>query len=234
MEYNRLKKYERRVFDEFDVKTIISEQDRANIDHPKKNKILIVPTGVDHEYYKPQEREKLYDIVFTGNMGYAPNVNAVEFLAYEIMPKVWEKIPEAKLYIAGAQPDPRVKKVACDNIIVSGWVDDMRDAYAQSRIFIAPMRIGTGLQNKLLEAMSMKIPCITTALANGSLHAVNGKEILVDNNSSELAADIVFLLQRPDKAAEIAEEGFNFVNRVYDWGAATKIMEDAMITVLNK
>ena len=234
MEYDRLKNYERRVFDEFDVKTIISEQDRANIDHPDKKKILIVPNGVDHEYYKPQEREKLYDIVFTGNMGYAPNVNAVEFLAYEIMPKVWEKIPNAKLYIAGAQPDMRVKKVACENIIVSGWIEDMRDAYAQSRIFIAPMRIGTGLQNKLLEAMSMKIPCITTALANGSLHAVNGKEILVDNSSSELAADIVFLLKRPDKAAEIAEEGYNFVNRVYDWGAATKIMEDAMNQVLDK
>ncbi len=232
MEYNRLRHYEHRVFDEFDVKTIISEPDRANIDHPQRNKILIVPNGVDHEYYKPQEREKLYDIVFTGNMGYAPNVNAVEFLAYEIMPNVWEKLPNAKLYIAGAQPDARVKKVACDNIIVSGWIDDMRDAYAQSRIFIAPMRIGTGLQNKLLEAMSMKIPCITTALANGSLHAVNGKEILVDNSSSELAADIVYLLKRPDKAAELAEEGFNFVNRVYDWGAATKIMEDAMITVL--
>ena len=234
MEYNRLRKYENKIFDEFDVKTIISEPDRANIDHPQRNKILIVPNGVDHEYYKPQDREKKYDIVFTGNMGYAPNVNAVEFLAYEIMPNVWEKIPNAKLYIAGAQPDPKVKKVACDNIIVSGWIDDMRDAYAQSRIFIAPMRIGTGLQNKLLEAMSMKIPCITTALANGSLHAVNGKEILVDNSSSELAADIVFLLKRPDKAAELAEEGYNFVNRVYDWGAATKIMEDAMITVLQK
>ena len=234
MEYNRLKKYERRVFDEFDVKTIISEPDRANIDHPQRNKILIVPNGVDHEYYKPQEREKKYDIVFTGNMGYAPNVNAVEFLAYEIMPKVWETLPDAKLYIAGAQPDPRVKKVADENIIVSGWIDDMRDAYAQSRIFIAPMRIGTGLQNKLLEAMSMKIPCITTSLANGSLHAVNGKEILVDNSSSELAADIVYLLRRPEKAAELAEEGYNFVNRVYDWGAATKIMEDAMNQVLDK
>lgn len=234
MEYNRLRKYENKIFDEFDVKTIISEQDRANIDHPEKNKILIVPNGVDHEYYKPIEREKKYDIVFTGNMGYAPNVNAVEFLAYEILPKVWEKIPNAKMYIAGAQPDPRVKKVACDNIIVSGWIDDMREAYAQSRIFIAPMRIGTGLQNKLLEAMSMKIPCITTSLANGSLHAVNGKEILVDNSSSELAADIVYLLQRPDKAAELAEEGYNFVNRVYDWGAATKIMEDAMNQVLDK
>ena len=68
------------------------------------------------------------------------------------------------------------------------------------------------------------------SIGNGSLHAVNGKEILVDNSSSELAADIVFLLKRPDNAAEIAEEGYNFVNRVYDWGAATKIMEDAMRT----
>ena len=208
MEYGRLRHYERRVFDEFDVKTIISEQDRANIDHPDRNKILIVPNGVDHDYYKPMEMENKYDIVFTGNMGYAPNVNAVEFLAYEIMPKVWEKIPDAKLLIAGAQPDLRVRKVACDNIIVSGWVEDMREAYAQSRIFIAPMRIGTGLQNKLLEAMSMKIPCITTSLANGSLHAINGKEILVDNSSSDLAADIVFMLKRPDKADEIAEEVF--------------------------
>ena len=117
---------------------------------------------------------------------------------------------------------------------MSGWVDDMREAYAQSRIFIAPMRIGTGLQNKLLEAMSMKIPCITTSLANGSLHAINGKEIFVDNSSSELAANIVYLLKHPDKAAELAEEGYNFVNRVYDWGAATKIMEDAMNQVLDK
>ena len=234
MEYNRLRHYERRVFDEFDVKTIISAPDRANIDHPQRKKILIVPNGVDHEYYKPMEMEKKYDVVFTGNMGYAPNVNAVEFLAYEIMPKVWEKLPNAKLLIAGAQPDLKVKKVADENIIVSGWVDDMREAYAQSRIFIAPMRIGTGLQNKLLEAMSMKIPCITTSLANGSLHAINGKEILVDNSSSELAADIVYLLKRPDKAAELAEEGYNFVTRVYDWGAATKIMEDAMNQVLDK
>ena len=124
--------------------------------------------------------------------------------------------------------------VACDRIIVSGWVDDMREAYAQSRVFIAPMRIGTGLQNKLLEAMSMKIPCITTSLANGSLRAINGKEILVDDNSSELAADIVFLLKKEKAAAEIAQNGYDFVNRVYDWGAATKIMEDAMIAVLQQ
>lgn len=228
MEYNRLRRYEHDIFDDFDVKTIICIPDRDLIDHPDKNEILIVPNGVDHEYYTPQDKEKKYDIVFTGNMAYAPNVNAVEYLAYEIMPLVWKQIPNAKLYIAGATPDPRVKKTASDKIIISGWLDDMRDAYAQSRIFIAPMRIGTGLQNKLLEAMCMKLPCITTSLANGSLHAKEDEEILVGNNEQELANHIISLLTDKEKAETIAQNGYDFVHRVYDWGKATKIMEEAM------
>lgn len=229
MEYRRLKRYEHDIFDDFDVKTIISLPDREHIDHPKKDKILIVPNGVDHEYYTPRECEKKYDIVFTGNMSYAPNVNAVEYLANYILPLVWKKLPDAKMYIAGATPDPRVKKVASDRIIISGWLDDMRDAYAQSKIFIAPMRIGTGLQNKLLEAMAMRLPCITTSLANNSLLASEEKnEILVGDNEQELAEHIIRLLTNKDKADEIAQNGYDFVHRVYDWGMATKIMEDEM------
>ena len=228
MEYKRLKRYEAAIFDDFDVKTIISEPDRELIPHPKKNEILIIPNGVDHEFFAPQEREKKYDIVFTGNMSYAPNVNAVEYLANEILPIVWKQIPNAKMYVAGATPDPKVKKAACDNIVISGWLDDIRDAYAQSRIFIAPMRIGTGLQNKLLEAMSMGLPAITTPLANGSLGAENGKEILVGSNAEELAQHIITLLTDNDKAKQIAQAGFDFTNRVYDWGKATQIMEEAM------
>ncbi|MCQ2302441.1 MAG: glycosyltransferase [Bacteroidales bacterium] len=228
MEYKRLKRYEAAIFDDFDVKTIISEPDRELIPHPKKNEILIIPNGVDHEFFAPQEREKKYDIVFTGNMSYAPNVNAVEYLANEILPIVWKQIPNAKMYVAGATPDPKVKKAACDNIVISGWLDDIRDAYAQSRIFIAPMRIGTGLQNKLLEAMSMGLPAITTPLANGSLGAENGKEILVGSNAKELAQHIITLLTDNDRAQQIAQAGFDFTNRVYDWGKATQIMEEAM------
>lgn len=228
MEYKRLRRYEHCIFDDFDIKTIISLQDRDDIDHPKKNEILIVPNGVDHEYYSPQNQEKKYDIVFTGNMAYAPNVNAVEYLANYILPLVWKELPNTKMYIAGATPDPHVKKVASERIVISGWLDDMRDAYAQSKIFIAPMRIGTGLQNKLLEAMSMQLPCITTSLANGSLHAEEGKEILVGNNEYELADHIITLLTDKDKADSIAQNGYDFVHRVYDWKMATNIMEEAM------
>lgn len=228
MEYNRLRRYEHDIFNDFDVKTIISAQDRNLIDHERKNEILIVPNGVDHEYYTPQECEKKYDIVFTGNMAYAPNVNAVEYLANHILPLVWKQLPETKLYIAGATPDPRVKKVASEKIIISGWIDDMRDAYAQSRIFIAPMRIGTGLQNKLLEAMSMRLPCITTTLANNPLGAEIDKEILVGNNEHELAQHIITLLTDKEKANTLAQSGYDFVRRVYDWSEATKIMETEM------
>lgn len=231
MEYRRLCRYEAAIFDDFDVKTIISEPDRELIPHPKKNEILIIPNGVDHEYFKPQEREKKYDLVFTGNMSYAPNVNAVEYLATEILPIVWKTLPDVKIYIAGATPDPKIKKAASERIIVSGWLDDIRDAYAQSRVFIAPMRIGTGLQNKLLEAMSMGLPAITTPLANGSLCAENGKEILVGSNAEELAQHIITLLTDKEKATQIAKAGFDFTNRVYDWGKATQIMEEAMLRV---
>ena len=228
MEYKRLCRYEAAVFDEFDIKTIISAPDRDLIPHPKKDEILIIPNGVDHDYFKPLQQEKRYDIVFTGNMSYPPNVNAVAYMADEIMPIVWKSLPEAKLYIAGATPDPKVKKAASDRIIVSGWLDDIRDAYAQSRVFIAPMRIGTGLQNKLLEAMSMDLPAITTPLANASLGAKPDVEIMVGSNAEELANHIITLLTDKEKATQIAQAGFDFTNRVYDWGKATEILEKEM------
>ena len=234
MEYRRLCRYEAAIFDDFDVRTIISEPDRALFPHEKRDEILIVPNGVDHEKYHPMDCEKKYDLVFTGNMSYAPNVNAVEYLADEILPIVWKSRPETTLYIAGATPDPRVKKAASDKIIVSGWLDDIRTAYAESRVFIAPMRIGTGLQNKLLEAMSMRLPAITSPLANASLGAKPNEEILVGSNAEEMAQHIITLLTDNEKADCLAQAGFDFTNRVYDWGKATEVMEEEMKVVGRK
>ena len=232
MEYRRLARYEAAIFNDFDIRTIISEPDRELFPHEKRNEILIIPNGVNHDFFKPMEREKKYDLVFTGNMSYPPNVNAVEYLANEILPIVWKSRPETTLYIAGATPDPKVKKTASDRIIVSGWLDDIRDAYAQSRVFIAPMRIGTGLQNKLLEAMSMRLPAITSPLANASLGAKPNEAILIGSNAEEMAQHILTLLTNRQKAAQIAQAGFDFTNRVYDWGRATERLEEAMVAVV--
>ena len=222
MEYRRLVDYERKVFDLFDNKTIISIPDKNLIQHDNKKEIHVIPNGVDHSFFKPIDKEKKYAVVFTGNMGYPPNVDAAGYLINEIMPLVWKKIPTAKVLLAGASPAKKVTTLQSGLVVVSGWLDDIRDAYSSAKVFIAPMRIGTGLQNKLLEAMSMKIPSITTPLANDALQAKDGYEILIGKDAEELAKSIINLLEDKKTYDQLAHNGYNFVHNNHSWEKATE------------
>jgi polysaccharide biosynthesis protein PslH len=221
IEYNRLLRYEHDAFEAFDNKIIISEPDRDLIPHPRRDEIVVVANGVDADFFSPMEAEKEYDLVFTGNMGYPPNIKSAEFLVNEILPEVFPHKPELRLLIAGASPHLRVLVLKSPQVDVSGWVPDMRDCYAGARIFIAPMQIGTGLQNKLLEAMAMKIPCITSPLAFQALNARDGEDILVAQPPKEYAAHILMLLGNPEKAAKIARNGYDFVHKHFNWETET-------------
>ncbi len=161
-------------------------------------------------------------------MAYPPNVDAANFLIKEIMPLVWGKIPGAKVLLAGASPDRKVLALKSNMVEVSGWLDDIREAYASAKVFIAPMRIGTGLQNKLLEAMSMKIPSITTRLANDALNAKNGEQVLIGDNANELADNILNLLEDTGLYKSIAHNGYKFVNSEYSWEESTAKLEKIM------
>ncbi|MBE0651445.1 MAG: glycosyltransferase [Bacteroidales bacterium] len=228
MEYKRLARFENRVFDVFDNKTIISEQDRNLISHPKKQEIQIVRNGVDFDFFSPKSSERKQDIVFCGNMNYPPNVDAALFLVKEIMPLVWKQKPETSLLLAGANPNRKVKKLADEKVRVSGWMEDIREAYLTSKIFIAPMRIGTGLQNKLLEAMSLKIPSVTTPLANAALHAKPDNEILIGETAGQLAENVISLLESEEKQNEIAENAFQFVHENFSWEDTTLLLEEVI------
>ncbi|MGE5425267.1 MAG: glycosyltransferase [Syntrophothermus sp.] len=225
MEYARLLKYEHDIFEKFDNKIIISIPDRDLIDHPLREQIRVVRNGVDTSFFRPMEAAKEYDLVFTGNMAYPPNIMAAEFLATKILPLVLRKKPDTSLLIAGASPHLRVSVLKSENVTVSGWVPDMRNCYAGSKIFIAPMQIGTGLQNKLLEAMAMELPCITSGLANQALEAKPGEEILIANTPGEYAEHIINLLDHPDKAAQLAGKGLEYVRNNFSWEAETAKIE---------
>ena len=222
MEYRRLVDYENKVFDIFNNKTIISIPDKNLIQHPKKNEIHVIPNGVDHSFFKPIDSKKEFDIVFTGNMGYPPNVDAACYLINEIMPIVWSKKPKTKVLLSGASPAKKVISLKSKLVEVTGWVEDIRNSYSSAKIFIAPMRIGTGLQNKLLEAMSMKIPSITTPLANDALKAKNGVEILIGKDANELAARVIELLENNDTYELVAQKGYEFVHNNHSWEKATE------------
>jgi len=231
-EYKRLLKYENEIFDQFDNKLIISKPDRDFIPHPDKEKIVIITNGVDYDYFSPQTHEKEIDLIFTGNMGYPPNINGAEYLVNKILPIVRKQKPELKVVIAGANPHKKILSLQSRGIEVTGWVRDMREYYAKARIFIAPMQIGTGLQNKLLEAMAMKIPCITSPLANKALEAKNGIEILIGNDAEEYAKHIINLLDNKEMHDKIAQKGYDFVRNKYSWENSCKILENSIVNSL--
>lgn len=167
-------------------------------------------------------------------MAYAPNVDAACHLVNDIMPLVWSRMPSATVLLAGADPKPAVRSLASKRVTVSGRIPDIREAYASAQLFVAPMRIGSGLQNKLLEAMSMNLPCVTTPLANTPLGAVDGEQILVGDRPQSLADAIVSLLDSPQRCARIAAAGNAFVHDHYSWNAAVQPLENLFNAVLSQ
>jgi glycosyltransferase involved in cell wall biosynthesis len=107
-------------------------------------------------------------------------------------------------------------------------VEDMRLYYAKSRIFIAPMQIGTGLQNKLLEAMAMKIPCITSELANSALKAKENEDILIGRSEEEYAAHIISLLSSREQVYKLTENAYAFILKNYNWDAIFEKLSDVI------
>ena len=214
-----LSEYERKIFDYFEAHSIISKQDRAFIFHTHKDRITLIPNGVDERFFEQQDLPKKTDILFTGNMSYAPNVEAASFLVNEILPLLKHDFPMIRCCIAGAQPVPEVRQLASDTVEVTGWVADIRNSYAEATVFVAPMLIGTGLQNKLLEAMACGLPCVTTELANNALLAEPNHEILLAKSASEFADQIKKLLTDATLKQSLAENGQQFVKNHYKWDA---------------
>lgn len=216
LEFKLLKRYELLLNKKFSFKTIISEVDKKWMDPQEKYSIKVVLNGVDFDFYKSEVTEKDIDILFTGNMGYMPNIDASEYLVNEIMPLVWKYYPTMKVVLAGANPHLRVNSLISENTMVTGFVDDLRPFYQRAKIFVAPMRMGSGLQNKLLEAMAMKVPCVTSNIANKSLKAIAGKDILVADDAAEFAKSILSLFENYELAKSIADSAFLYVSN-FNW-----------------
>ena len=227
MEGHRIAHYETDIFDDFEHKTIITALDRDCIQHPMKEEIVIVPNGVDFAKFSHEEVPKTYDLIFSGNMNYPPNVDAAVYLGKEILPELRKKHPDVRLMLAGADPAKKVRALQSEHVTVTGWVPSMTDCYALSRIFIAPMRMGTGLQNKLLEAMSMGLPCVTSPLAGKPLSpAAEEGAIATCSTTRQYVDTLDKLLTDEEYYRNLAQKGHNFVHERYDWGNATRRLNE--------
>lgn len=222
MEYKRLVRYEHNIFDQFDERVIISQQDKVLIPHPDHKKIHVIPNGVDKSQFFPRIEEKKYDLLFPGNMSYPPNVESALFIIEKIIPTIVKQDKNCTVLIAGVNPVQQIRNGASANVHVIDYFENFSDAFACCKIMIAPMLISIGLQNKILQAMAMKMPVVCSTLANNAINAPDGECLLVANTPEEYAEKIMYLKNNPNEANRIGENGYQFVMKNFDWDAANE------------
>lgn len=240
LEAKRLAHYEQESFAWFQNRIIISSQDRRTFEFPEARSMDVLGNGVDSEFFDPEAlsaasaaagtsgnlteaaeliRGGRFAIGFIGNLGYPPNISAVDVLVKEVLPVIRTGMPDANCLLAGARPARPVLHLGSDHVSVVGWVDDIRTAYASTDVMVAPLFMGAGQQNKVLEAMAMGIPVVTTDLVNNAIGAKDGREILLAGSAGEFAAQTLRLLQDEDLYSRVSAEGLKFVRENFSWQA---------------
>jgi glycosyltransferase involved in cell wall biosynthesis len=210
--------FETQAFNWFRQSTIISTQDRELLPFEQRKRVVIIPNGVDTNFFAPDPTAiKKYDLAFVGNMGYKPNVEAAKYLVEQIMPLVWQTRPSTSLLIAGARPTNEVQRLENQHVTISGWIDDIRNAYRETNLLVAPLFTGSGQQNKILESMAMGVPCITTTLVNNAIGAAPYKEVLIADDAAAFAKIIVETLAQKNLQIAIAENALVFVRKQFSW-----------------
>ena len=229
IEASRLKAYEIKVGKFFQGYSIISDQDSAFLPKAIQDSMSVIPNGVD-EYYLETVSDhviKKYDLIFTGNMGYHPNIVAAQFIVRKVLPILKRKGLNVTVCLAGTNPAPEVLKLRSEQVNVTGFVKDIRSYILESSVFVAPLLSGSGLQNKLLEAMACGLPSITTSLANKALGAKNEEQILIADTAQAFAEKIEYILKNELVARRIGNEGRTFIKQYFDWSETTALLENA-------
>jgi glycosyltransferase involved in cell wall biosynthesis len=222
-EAGRVRRFEATEYRRFGRVVVVSEEDADALrDVNPLLQVDVIPNGVDAEAFSPARAERRDErrILFTGVMNYAPNVAAAELLARQIFPRVRSARPDARLAIVGRAPAPRVLALAeLPGVTVTGEVPDLAEWLAGSRAHACPMVSGTGIKNKLLEAMACELPCVATPLALQGLQVDPGVQLLVGDTEDALAGHLVRVLSEDAEARRLGRAARAYVLAQHDWGA---------------
>lgn len=189
IDHQRCLKYERELLTRFNKCMIISDVDRDYILYDKcPYKISVIENYVQLHEDTINHKEQNYNIVFVGTMNYEPNISAVNYFVNMVFPSLLKRYPQLKFYIVGNKPSKEVMKLKCDNIIVTGFVNDVWEYLKQSAVVIIPMISGAGIQNKILEAMSIGGCVVTTPIGFEGLKKREGAPLVVCSEEEMIIA----------------------------------------------
>jgi polysaccharide biosynthesis protein PslH len=200
---------------------------QADADAFGRGNIHVIPNGVDVGVFAPDRRRRSREtVVLSGNLAYEPNEVAATWFVEECLPLIRTAVPSISALICGRTPSRRVRALGRhDGVDVLGDVASMPDALNRASVAVAPMLTGSGMQNKILEAMACELPVVTTTLGRGEIGAEEGDGLLVADSAERFASTVVELIRRPEWAEEIARRGRRYVETFHSWEQGARRVE---------
>jgi len=220
LELKRLRAYENKMAALYHRCIVVSDKDRQHIG---LDNVETIPLGIDTRQFCPRDGDYATVsaepvIVFTGNMGYFPNRNAILWFLEHCWDRIKAEVPAVRLRIAGKGPGNAIKCFHDGRTVeVLGYVNPMADILRSARLAIAPMQSGSGMQFKILEAMACGVPVVTTQLGLGTIPAQPDHDILVGNTPKEFAGHCIRLLTHRNSAERIGKKGFRLIHQSFGW-----------------
>jgi glycosyltransferase involved in cell wall biosynthesis len=167
-------------------------------------------------------------LLFTGAMDYYANVDGVVWFSKEVLPHLTERFPSLTFHIVGRNPAREVRALENEHIKVTGYVEDIRPFYEMATIYVAPLRIARGIQNKILEAMAMARPVIATSKAHEGIEAVPGRDLLIADSRTEFIEKISLLLEDEQGRQSVAASARRTIEENYSWERGMEVLENVL------
>jgi len=230
----RFWQYERSMLGRADLNIYVSEVDAGLYRRFFPGRLVaVVPNGVDTDYFAPRTTPPhgAY-VVFEGNMNYAPNVDTARRLVKEVLPFLARRMPDVRIGLVGRDPVTEVQRLASDRVEVTGTVADVRPYLAQASVFACPMKLGSGIKNKILQAWAMARPVVATSASLGGLSALDGVNILVRDRPEAFADAVADLILNPALATAIGTAGRATAEREYSWAYRAEQFEGLLMNAL--
>ncbi len=232
LQYWKVRRYERRTYSRYDACVMVARRDAEVIRELCPGlPIYFAPSGTDIPPDRGVEKERA-SVAFSGVMDYPPNVDAAVYFATEIFPLVKAKVPGATFHVVGKDPNAEVRALARrDGVVVTGTVPDVKDYLRRVDVYVCPMRLGAGMKMKVLEAMAVALPVVSTTRGAEGMDFVAGREFIAADEPAEFAAAVARLLVDEGLRREYGRWGRQAVERSYTWDAHARAWEEIVNSV---
>ncbi len=218
----------------------MSQEDKEFIEKEigEKTPIAVVANGVDTDWFGQKKFTKRPQptLLSVGTFKWLPNIEAVNFLVKKVWPLIKKERKDVQLLIVGNAPTKQILAYAKKDqqIKVAGRIPDIRQAFGEAHILLAPVFSGKGTRYKVLEAMAAGTPIIATAIAVEGLGVSNGKEVLIANDAKQMAAATLSLLKNPTLQKKLSNNGQNFVKKNFDWNLIAQKLDQLYLLLGGK